>query len=277
LSWADSDSPPADKSPYTLFNPTPTAALRDMDTDRPNVTNTPHTIDAGHVQIETGLYDWTRFHDRTHGGDTVTDAVTLGHINARLGVTNDLEVNATIDSYDRVKTIDNSAGQTTRANGFGDTVIGGKLNLWGNQGGDDPWASGFALQPQVKLPTAQPGIGNNHVEWTIGAPFLINLVDGFHLGLETAPGQERNTANDGYVVGWQNSASIDHVVFGGVDVYLEYAMHMTSEAHTQPRQSLDVGMTYPVTDNLAIDSGVFIGINRATPGVEWTSGVSFRF
>lgn len=276
-SWADSDFPPADKSAYTLFNPTPVNVLRDMDTDRPNVTNTPHTVDAGHAQIETGLYDWTHFHDRTHGGDTVTDAVTFGHVNARLGVTADFEVNATIDGYSWVKSTDNIAGQTTRANGFGDTVIGGKLNLWGNQGGDDPWTSGFALQPQVKLPTAQSGIGNDHVEWAIGAPFLINLVNGFHLGLETAPGQERNMANRGYVVGWQNSASIDHVVFGTVDVYLEYAMHVTSEAHAQPRQSLDVGMTYPVTDNLAIDSGVFIGINRATPGFEWTSGVSFRF
>jgi hypothetical protein len=32
-----------------------------------------------------------------------------------------------------------------------------------------------------------------------------------------------------------------------------------------------------VTDSLVIDSGVFIGTNRATPGIEWTSGISFRF
>ncbi|HEX4194489.1 MAG TPA: transporter, partial [Stellaceae bacterium] len=189
--WADSDGPPVDKSPYTLFNPVPDNTLRDMDTDRPNVTNTPHTIDPGHVQIETGLYDWSHFHDRTHGGNVVTDTVTLGHINARLGLTDRLEVNAAIDSFDGVKSTDKIAGQTTRVSGFGDTVIGGKLNLWGNEGGDDPWTSGFALQPQVKLPTAQTGVGNNHVEWAVGAPFLINLEGGFHLGLETALGQER--------------------------------------------------------------------------------------
>lgn len=277
LAWADSDSPAVDKSPYDLFHPVPDDALRGMDTDRPNITNTPHTIDAGHVQIETGLYDASHFHDRTHGGDTVTDTLTLGHINARLGVTNRLEINATIDSYNRVKSTDNPAGQTTRFSGFGDTIIGGKLNLWGNEGGDDPWTSGFALQPQVELPTAQSGIGNNHVEWTVGAPFLINLPEGFHLGLETALGQERNAANSGYAVGWQNSASVDHVIFGAVDVYLEYAVHATTEKSTQPQQSVDIGVTYPITDSLAIDSGVFIGANKATPGIEWTSGVSFRF
>jgi hypothetical protein len=277
LARADSDSAPVDKSQYNLFNPLPDDAMRGMDTDRPNITNTPHTIDAGHVQIETGLYDASHFHDRTHGGDVVTDALTLGHINARLGVTDRLEINATIDAYNHVKSTDNIAGQTARFSGFGDTVIGGKLNLWGNEGGDDPWTSGFALQPQVKLPTAQSGIGNNHVEWTVDAPFLINLVQGFHLGIETALGQERNTANNGSVVGWQNSASVDHVIFGAVDVYLEYAMHVTTESNTQPQQSIDIGFTYPVTDNVVIDSGVFIGTNRATPAIEWTSGVSFRF
>lgn len=277
LAWADDADQPADKAQYDLFHPVPENALRGMDTDRPNVTNTPHTIDPGHVQIETGLYDASHFHDRTHGSDTVTDTLTLGHINARLGVTDNLEVNATIDSYNWAKSTDNIAGQTTRLGGFGDTVIGGKLNLWGDEGSDDPWASGFALQPQVKLPTAQSGIGNNHVEWTVGAPFLVNLVGGFHLGLETTLGQERNTANSGYVVGWQNSASLDHVIFGGFDVYLEYAMHVTTEASTQPRQSIDLGFTYPVTDDLVIDSGVFIGANKATPGIEWTSGASFRF
>jgi hypothetical protein len=54
-------------------------------------------------------------------------------------------------------------------------------------------------------------------------------------------------------------------------------MHATTERGAQPQQSVDIGFTYPVTDNLAIDSGIFIGANKATPGIEWTSGVSFRF
>ena len=276
-SRAESDRPLIDKSQYDLFRPVPDDAIRGMDTDRPNVTNTPHTVDAGHVQVETGLYGASHFHERSHGGDVVTDTLVLGQFNARLGVTDRLEINAAIDGYNRVKSTDNIAGGTIRSSGFGDTVVGGKLNLWGNEGGDDAWTSGFALQPQVKLPTAQSGIGNNHVEWTVGAPFLVNLVEGFHLGFETALGQERNTANSGYVVGWQNSVSVDHAIFDAVDVYLEYAMHVTTETNTQPQQSVDLGFTYPVTDNLAIDSGVFIGANKATPGIEWTSGVSFRF
>jgi hypothetical protein len=32
-----------------------------------------------------------------------------------------------------------------------------------------------------------------------------------------------------------------------------------------------------VTDNVVVDSGIFIGTNKVTPDIEWTSGVSLRF
>jgi hypothetical protein len=275
--WADAAGPTADKSQYTLLDPVPGDLLRDMDTDRPNFTNTPHTIDAGHLQIETGLVDATHFHDRTRGGDSSTDALTLGHVNVRLGVLDDLEINAAIDSYGRLTSTDHVSGQSTRRDGFGDAVIGGKLNIWGKDGGDNAWATALAIQPQIKLPTAHGALGNGHVEEAIGAPFLVNLVDGFHLGLETAASRERNRANTGYVAGWQNSASVDRLILGNLDIYLEDALHATNETHAQPTQSIDIGFTYPVRDNLVIDSGAFVGVNRATPQLEWTSGVSIRF
>lgn len=49
-----------DKNHYTLFNPTPNQFLRDLTTDRPDTTESPFTIDAGHVQIETNLFGYSR-------------------------------------------------------------------------------------------------------------------------------------------------------------------------------------------------------------------------
>ncbi len=40
------------KQRYNLFHPTPKDSLREMDPDRPNVTESPYTVDAGHVQYE---------------------------------------------------------------------------------------------------------------------------------------------------------------------------------------------------------------------------------
>ena len=45
--WA-ADPAPADKRHYHLFNPTPRELLREMSTDRPDVTESAFTVDAGH-------------------------------------------------------------------------------------------------------------------------------------------------------------------------------------------------------------------------------------
>ena len=57
---AQATSPVPDKSRFTLFNPTPRALMRDMDTDRPDTTESPYTVDAGHVQIEFSLTEYAR-------------------------------------------------------------------------------------------------------------------------------------------------------------------------------------------------------------------------
>lgn len=266
-----------DKSLYTLFNPTPADQLRDMDTDRPNETNTPHTIDAGHVQIETGFFDYTDDQIRGDGANGSVESLTLGHFNVRYGVLNNLEVNAAVDSFDILWTTDHLSGQSTRQQGFGDTVLGGKLNLWGNDAGDSTGSTALAIQPQVKLPTAQQDLGNGHTEGAIGVPLLVALPAGFHLGLETAGSWERNVPNTGYVAGWQNSASLDRVVVGDFDVYVEYWSHVTTESHQQPQQTADVGFTYPIGDNVVLDTGVNLGLDKAANTFEWVGGISVRF
>src|SRR5688500_19361057 len=50
----------ADKSKYNLFNPTPRGEMRDMSTDRPDTTESPLTVDAGHFQLEMSFFDVSR-------------------------------------------------------------------------------------------------------------------------------------------------------------------------------------------------------------------------
>ncbi|HSU67636.1 MAG TPA: transporter, partial [Tepidisphaeraceae bacterium] len=163
---------PASKWQYNLFNPTPPDQMRGMDTDRPNFTNTPHTVDAGHLQIETGLFDYVNSFDHTGGTTLRGNDYAVGQFNFRLGVLNNLEMNVVINSYQLDQTRDEVSRASTRVDGFGDTFFGGKLNLWGNEGGDEVWATGFALQPQLKFPTANSDIGNGRFEFSFNAPLL---------------------------------------------------------------------------------------------------------
>ncbi len=49
-----------DKSGYTLLNPTPRNLMREMTTDRPDITEVPFTVDAGHFQTESTLFGYIR-------------------------------------------------------------------------------------------------------------------------------------------------------------------------------------------------------------------------
>ena len=274
---ADDGKQAPDKGQYNILNPTPADNLRDMDTDRPNRTNTPHTIDAGHLQLEAGVADYTYNRDRYHGANAQTHALSLGEFNLRLGVLNNLELNTAISSFERDDSKDFTTGHREQQTGFGDMVVGGKLNLWGNDGGDDVWATGLAFQPQIKIPTAKSAIGNGHVEYSLGAPLQLRLPAGFQLGLQMTASCERNSGNSGYVGGWQGSASIDRVLFAGFDVYLEYWSHVTTERHQEFEQTLDVGFTRPLGKNLMLDMGLAFGLNRASDTVNLITGISARF
>jgi hypothetical protein len=268
---------PADKWQYTLFTPTPIADLRGMDTDRPNVTNTPHTVDAGHLQIETGLIDYSFDRSRLSGITYRSHGFAFAESNFRLGILNNLEINAVIDPYEIDRSHDDGNGTTVTSRGFGDTIIGAKLNLWGNEGGDAVWQSGLAIQPQFKFPTARDGVGDGHFEFEIEIPFLMNLPDGFHLGIQTGVSMERNSENDGDLAGMENSISVDRVVIGNLDIYLEYASDVTTQKHVEPTQTIDLGGTYPLGDNVVLDTGVALGLNNVSNDIEVLAGISVRF
>ena len=56
-----------DKSTYNLFNPTPRELMREMSTDRPDQTESPYTVDAGHFQMEMDFVKATFDRDKSGG------------------------------------------------------------------------------------------------------------------------------------------------------------------------------------------------------------------
>ena len=63
LSWAPVVLA-ADKSQYRLTNPTPDPLLRDLTTDRPDLTESPITVDAGRMQVEVNAFGYARSRPR---------------------------------------------------------------------------------------------------------------------------------------------------------------------------------------------------------------------
>ena len=260
-----------DKSGYTLLDPVPEDALRTMATDRPNETNTPTTIDAGHLQIEAGVIDYA--HDNDDGDRQRTWG--YGELNFRLGVLDRLDLNIVIEPHQVIHDNDRSIGSDRGARGFGDIMVGGKLNLWGDDGAGSTWSTAFALQPQIKLPTAALGVGNRRVEYALAAPFQMVLPVGFNLSVQPSLLRLRNSGNDGYVTGYEGAVAIDHDI-GLLDAYAEYVADDTSENGQPSQQTLDLGGTLPLGHNLVFDTGVNLGLTKASPDFKWLTGLSLR-
>ncbi len=268
---------PADKSRYTVFNPVPTDLLREMVTNRPSATDTPQTIDAGHVQVEAGVVDYTYVRTRAGRVNVRADSFAFGDVNVRLGVLNRLEANVVVDAFELDRTHDANANTTAHANGFADTSAGFKLNLWGDDGADEAGSTALAVEPQFKFPTARGGVGNGRFEFAVNVPLSIDLPGNFHLTTQASPSHLRDTAGTGYVTGVGLAATLDRVVVGNVDVFAEYSANTTTERHVKVPQFANVGATYPVTDNVTVDAAVSFGLNRASADVGATTGVSVRF
>ena len=120
ISSAAADQP-SDKSKYHLFHPTPDHLLRDLSTDRPDLTESPYTVDAGHFQIETDFVNASFDHDKSGGGDVYSRSETYGGINFKIGLLNQVDL---AKPFSNVHVIDMSknriTGAKTREQGFGD-------------------------------------------------------------------------------------------------------------------------------------------------------------
>ena len=78
------------KSEFTLFNPTPRDLWRPMSADRPDVTESPRTVDAGAVQLEMSFFEY--FHDSDNTSAEKTDTLLLAFSNVKLGDARHVEV-----------------------------------------------------------------------------------------------------------------------------------------------------------------------------------------
>jgi hypothetical protein len=258
-----------DKSGFTLFNPTPRALMREMSTDRPDTTESPYTVDAGHAQIELSFIDSTL--DRRSPDGTSTSTLAVLPLLVKVGLTNSIDLQLGLDPFTRqIATPAGGADETIE--GFGDTMIRLKINLFGND--DDGPA--LALMPFIKLPTADDGLGNDEVEGGLIIPFAMGLPAGFGLGAMIEFDALR-TDDDGVTVDLVHTVTLSHQVVGNLGAFIEYA-GFADLRHTRPyRAYLDAGLGLAITEDLILDGGARIGLNRAADDLGLFLGLSVRF
>lgn len=91
-----------DKGEFNLFNRTPERFLRSMEADRPDITESPRTVDAGWSQIEMSFFEWGK-----DGGSD--ELLRIPSTNFKLGINSKSDLQIIVNGWDRRRSMQNDA------------------------------------------------------------------------------------------------------------------------------------------------------------------------
>jgi len=241
---------------YSVFNPRPRAELRELSTDRPDTTESPISVDAGHVQIELDLIAVGL--DR---GAVDTSTIDVAAANLKVGVTERVDLQLVVEPYHRE--VIGSGGTDMASSGYGGTTLRVKANLWGNDGG----ATAAALLPFVSRAGGTWGAG-------LAVPIGFELPGGF--GSAVMPQLEVADIGGASALTGMFTATTSHDVVGPVAAYVEAAVALAGTASDDVAVQADGGLTFGVSDDVQVDVGTRVGVIGDVPDVEVFLGLAAR-
>ena len=265
----DAVKPLPDKGAYNLFNPTPRELMRELTPDRPDKTESPYTVDAGHFQLEMDVVTFTQI--RTN--DARIEAWNIAPVNIKIGLLNNVDLQFIFGNYLNVRTEDRQTHNVTTQSGVGDLTTRLKINFWGNDGGQ----TAFGVLPFVKFPTNSDHLGNDAVDGGVVFPLAVKLPAGWDLGLETGIIFLRNEQDRGYHEEFVNMVTVGHELIGKLGGYLEFFSSVSTERGSSWVGTVDLGLTYGLTDDIQLDAGVNLGVTDSADSVNAFTGFTVRF
>jgi len=238
-------------------------SLRQLETDRPDATESPVTVDKGHFQLESSFFSWSK----NDSGGTRTEVWSIAESNLKYGLSDELDLQMVWTPYQHeIKT--SSAGKSSIQDAS-DLVFRLKYNLWGNDEGE----TAFGLMPVVKIPTSSR-LGNDKWEGGMIAPFAWSAGEKWSLGAQV----EIQRIFDGDSTKWDWEVS--HTTVIGLDltdqwgIYLEYLGVRSSDGYGA---HLSSGVTYALSDVAQLDVGTLVGVNDDAEDLTLFSGISWKF
>lgn len=237
--------------------------LRELETDRPDATESPVTVDKGHFQLESSFFGWSR--DDT--GGTRTEVWSMAESNLKYGLSDEMDLQMVWTPYLHETT--KSAAGSTSVRDVSDLVFRLKYNLWGN----DEGKTAFGLMPVVKVPTSSR-LGNDEWEGGVVTPFAWRAGKKWSLGAQV----EIQRVYDGANAKWDWEVS--HTTVIGLDltehlgIYLEYLGLSSDDSYGAHFSS---GITYGLSDVAQLDAGTLVGLNDDAEDLTVFSGISWKF
>jgi hypothetical protein len=256
LSASAQNEQPVGTKPYSLFNPVPKSEMRVFSTDRPDVTESPISVDAGHFQFEGDFFKLTIF----DGGQIINLFSGL----YKMGLNKNWDIHLGIELYNIYA--DEREGGNNVEKGYGNTTIRLKRNLWGNDGNS---RTAFGILPYITLPTSPL---DHDAFFGIGFPFTCKLTKKLGTGAQFQFDFLPSKGGDYYEMGYLQTVVLDGVLIGDLDFFIEGMGIFYQENSIYTANG---GLIYNVGNNVKVDVATNLGLTYDSPKRVYM-GLSFR-
>ena len=241
---------------YHLFKAAPKDIMREFSIDRPDVTESPITVDAGHFQFEGDLVKWVK---DSGGGAPRTVAFMNGLY--KMGLSHSWDIHIGIELFNIYQ--DPEGDKVDE--GYGATTIRLKHNFWGNDGDK---RTAFGIIPYATFTSGNPF--DSDLNFGFGFPFSYALNENYDLGAQPQFDFVYNGVD--YDLSYFQTVVIGGPVVGNLDFYFEgLAVFPKGDAQLLTNG----GLIYNVSPNVKVDVAGNVGLNEAAPTRVYL-GLSFR-
>ncbi|WP_294296591.1 transporter [uncultured Chryseobacterium sp.] len=250
---------------YSIFHPVPASLMRDMETDRPDVTESAYTVDAGHFQYETDLVRLIK--EKSDSREVST--VLVNHGNIKLGITGSTAIQIGFETYGVQQEKDLSSGVRQRTEGFGDINFRIKQNLIGNDHGNFV----LAVLPYIKFPTSGYD-EESRFEGGLIVPMLYKLPGQWKLGFQVEVDRLKDLDEPAMHTELLQTLTISHSIIKSIDAIAETYYTYDFKAH-QLSNYINAALEIDVAKDFKVDAGFNYGIQHQAQK-HYFVGASYR-
>ncbi len=267
-------------------NPASAEFKRDLSTDRPDKTESPYTVEKGRFQFELQPFSMAFRNSELAGG--TKEFLRTGDFGglAKYGVSDNVDVQLLLMytgesrwfEYNRSAggewfEDDSSIGQSKYpAVELGDPQVRVKINLKGNDDG----GSAFALMPYITIPIGADEATSDNWEGGLIVPAGFAINERMGAGVMVEFDYVSDEGGDGHHLELVTSATTAVDVSRIFGWYVELFQSVDLAGNQPWVPTFDTGLTFAIGENVQLDLGVNLGLNRYADDFTPFLGFSFR-
>ena len=250
---------------YHLFKPVPKEMMRELETDLPDVTESPYTTDAGHFQYEADLLRMERERD----DKTNQKKLLINQANLKLGLTGTTDIQVVLQSYGRQTVDDLNKGSRNTSKGVGELTLRIKQNILGTYGGN----FAMAVIPYLRFPTSRIEDEPRH-EYGMILPMQVKLPGDWTVGFQLEADRLKDKYQNSMHTELLQTLSISHEIIKGLDGIGETYYTYDFKQH-QWANFLNAALKLEVSKDFLVHAGLNYGIQHDAEK-NYFIGTSFR-